>query len=63
MQVESKIAEGAYSVLLSSSAIVDSKLLEMAYAGVGNLNNPLHHEAAFCVCTLYQRHLAGSLAM
>lgn len=56
--VLSKNAESAYRLLLSSCAIVDSKLLEMAYAGISNLNNPLHHKAALCVCTVHQRHLA-----
>ena len=58
--VLSKVAEGAYSLLLSSSAVVVSKLLEMAYAGISNLNNPLHHKAALCVCIVRQRHLAGA---
>jgi len=58
--VLSKDAEGACRLLLSSCAIVDSKLLEMADAGICNLNNPLHHKAALCVCTVHQRHLAGA---
>jgi hypothetical protein len=56
--VLSKNAESAYRLLLSSCAVVDSKLLEMAYAGISNLNSPLHHKAALCVCTVHQRHLA-----
>ncbi len=59
--VLSKITEGAYRLLLSGSAVVASKLLEMAYTGFSNLNNPLHHKAALCVCMLHQRHLAGAL--
>ncbi len=51
--VQSKVAEGAYRFLSSSCAIVVSKLLEMADAGIGNLNNPLHHKAALCVCTVH----------
>lgn len=57
--VLNKDAKGAYSLFLSSCAIVDGELLEMTYAGISNLNNPLHHKAALCVCTAHQGHLAG----